>query len=454
MKTDAEFLKEEAESGSCCVTALIKKGDLIVFNAGDCRAVLSISGAAEALTSDHRSSREDERERIENLQRRNKPPPPNKNPSRKNQAFGGRTSVRVVVIGDAGTGKSSLVTSVATENFPESASRVVPPTHLPADYYLDRVPLTIIDTPSNPEDKSKAFSECQNADAIVLTYACDRPSTLDRLSTYWLPELRRLEIKVPVIVVGCKLDLRDEQQMSLEQDMSPIMQQFREIETCVECSSLRQIQVPEVFYYAQKAVLHPTAPLFDKETQSLKPRCISALKRIFILCDTNRDGALSDSELNGFEKDIHSLDGALSDSELNDFQVKCFSAPLQPTEIAGVKKVVQEKMSDGVNENGLTLTGFLFLHELFIEKARGLKRHEVEAFPISSYAPSVEDSVDTEDKICVICISQYEAGSEYSSSAPPAQASSNSLAILQVVKSQSSLRTMKMNNSPPRSGSG
>ncbi|ONK78441.1 uncharacterized protein A4U43_C02F18790 [Asparagus officinalis] len=220
-----------------------------------------------------------------------------------------------------------------------------------------------------PEHKSKTFAECQNADAIVLTYACDRPSTLDRLSTYWLLELRRLEIKVPVIVVGCKLDLRDEQQMSLEQVMSPIMQQFREIETCIECSSLRQIQVPEVFYYAQKAVLHPTAPLFDQETQSLKPRCIRALKRIFILCDTNRDGALSDSELS-FEKDIHSLDGALSDSELNDFQVKCFSAPLQPTEIAGVKKVVQEKMPDGVNENGLTLTGFLFLHALFIEKGR------------------------------------------------------------------------------------
>ncbi|XP_020254591.1 mitochondrial Rho GTPase 1-like [Asparagus officinalis] len=141
--------------------------------------------------------------------------------------------------------------------------------------------------------------------------------------------------------------------MSLEQVMSPIMQQFREIETCIECSSLRQIQVPEVFYYAQKAVLHPTAPLFDQETQSLKPRCIRALKRIFILCDTNRDGALT-----------------LSDSELNDFQVKCFSAPLQPTEIAGVKKVVQEKMPDGVNENGLTLTGFLFLHALFIEKGR------------------------------------------------------------------------------------
>ncbi|ONK61452.1 uncharacterized protein A4U43_C08F30060 [Asparagus officinalis] len=67
MKADAEFLKEEAVNGSCCVTALIKKGDLIVSNAGDCWAVLSVSGAAEALTSDHRPSREDERERIENL---------------------------------------------------------------------------------------------------------------------------------------------------------------------------------------------------------------------------------------------------------------------------------------------------------------------------------------------------------------------------------------------------
>lgn len=49
---------------------------------------------------------------------------------------------------------------------------------------------------------------------------------------------------MPVIVVGCKLDLRDEShQVSLETVMMPIMQQFREIETCIECSALKQIQV-------------------------------------------------------------------------------------------------------------------------------------------------------------------------------------------------------------------
>ncbi|KAL2632904.1 hypothetical protein R1flu_004383 [Riccia fluitans] len=259
--------------------------------------------------------------------------------------------VRVVVVGEPGTGKSSLITAVATENFPDRTPPVLPLTKLPPDFYPDRVPLHIVDTSSRPEDKGRLEAECKKADAIVLTYACDRPHTLDQISSYWLPELRQLEVKVPIIVVGCKLDLRDERQPSLEQVMAPLMHEFREVETCIECSALKQIQVAEVFYYAQKAVLHPTAPLFDQETQNLKPRCFRALKRIFILCD-------------------HDRDGALNDAELNDFQVKCFNAPLQPSEVAGVKKVVSEKIAEGVSENGLTLTGFLFLHALFIERGR------------------------------------------------------------------------------------
>uniref|UniRef100_A0A0E0N4U1 EF-hand domain-containing protein n=1 Tax=Oryza rufipogon TaxID=4529 RepID=A0A0E0N4U1_ORYRU len=230
----------------------------------------------------------------------------------------GKQSLRVVVIGDPGTGKSSLVVSAATEA-----------------------------TSPAPEQRSKLIAECQSADVVVLTYACDQPATLERLSSFWFPELRRLQLEAPVIVVGCKLDLRGEEQGTLDAVMAPIMVAFREIETCIECSALRQILVYEVFYYAQKAVLYPTAPLFDQEAQMLKLRCMRALKRIFILCD-------------------HDRDGAFSDVELNDFQVICFNAPLQPNEIIGVKRTIQEKLTEGVNENGLTLTGFLFLHTLII----------------------------------------------------------------------------------------
>jgi mitochondrial Rho GTPase 1 len=64
----------------------------------------------------------------------------------------GKSSVRVVVIGDPGTGKSSLIVALATEQFPENVPRVMPPTRLPADYFPDRVPITIIDTSSRYSD--------------------------------------------------------------------------------------------------------------------------------------------------------------------------------------------------------------------------------------------------------------------------------------------------------------
>ncbi|CAH1443434.1 unnamed protein product [Lactuca virosa] len=263
-----------------------------------------------------------------------------------------RSTVRVVVLGDHATGKSSLITAAASDTFPENVLPVLPVTHLPADYFPDGIPVTIIDTPSSLEDKGKVEEELKLADAIVLTYACDQPETLTRLQNFWLPEIRRLKVKIPVIVVGCKLDLRDEHYpINLELVMGPIMQQFREIETCIECSAANLVQVTEVFYYAQKTVLHPTAPLFDQESQTLQPRCIRALKRIFLLCD-------------------HDMDSALNDDELNEFQVRCFNAPLQPSEIVDVKRVVQEKVPEGVNRLGLTLKGFLYLHALFIEKGR------------------------------------------------------------------------------------
>ncbi|KAM0892941.1 hypothetical protein ACQ4PT_025420 [Festuca glaucescens] len=76
LRTDEEFSAADAEGpsgGACCVTALLREEDngrrrqLVVSGAGDCRAVLSRGGRAEALTDDHRASRRDERDRIEAL---------------------------------------------------------------------------------------------------------------------------------------------------------------------------------------------------------------------------------------------------------------------------------------------------------------------------------------------------------------------------------------------------
>jgi len=69
----------------------------------------------------------------------------------------------------------------------------------------------------------------------------------------------------------------------------------------VECSAKQPLNVSEVFYFAQKAVLHPTAPLYDSREHVLKPACVDALQRIFNLCDLDKDGVLDDDELNEFQ---------------------------------------------------------------------------------------------------------------------------------------------------------
>ena len=76
--------------------------------------------------------------------------------------------------------------------------------------------------------------------------------------------------------------------MLLLQLVVPVMNDFKEIETCLECSAKKLIFVSEVFYYALKAVLHPTAALFSPQHQTLKPLCIAALKRIFKMCDKDQ----------------------------------------------------------------------------------------------------------------------------------------------------------------------
>ncbi|QCD97639.1 mitochondrial Rho GTPase 2-like [Vigna unguiculata] len=267
-------------------------------------------------------------------------------------SFSGRSGVRVVVTGDRATGKSSLIAAIATESFAESITPVIPPTLLPPDLFPDKVPLTVIDTSSSLDKQSKRNEELKRANVVVLTYACNDTASFSRLSSYWFPELHKLEVKVPVIVVGCKLDLRDEsQQVSLERLMTQLLQQFKEIVTCIECSAATQYQVPEVFYFAQKAVLHPVDPLYNIESQALTDRCVRALRRIFVLCD--RD-----------------MDEALNEAELNDFQVRCFNVPLQSSEIAGIKSVVQQKVPEGVNSLGLTFPGFVCVHNMFLKKGR------------------------------------------------------------------------------------
>uniref|UniRef100_A0A8C4IUD9 Ras homolog family member T1a n=1 Tax=Dicentrarchus labrax TaxID=13489 RepID=A0A8C4IUD9_DICLA len=212
----------------------------------------------------------------------------------------------------AKVGKTSLIMSLVSEEFPDEVPLRAEEITIPADVTPERVPTHIVDYSGNPTSN------------------------------------KRLYCRVPLILVGNKSDLVEHSSM---ETILPIMNQYQDIETCVECSAKNLKNISELFYYAQKAVLHPTGPLYCPEEKELKPSCIKALTRIFKVSDLDNDGILNDNELNFFQK-------------------TCFNTPLAPQALEDVKNVVRRNMTDGVKDNGLTLKGFLFLHTLFIQRGR------------------------------------------------------------------------------------
>lgn len=129
------------------------------------------------------------------------------------------------------------------------------------------------------------------------------------------------------------------------------MKEFTEIESCIECSAKTLQNVSETFYYAQKAVLHPTTPLYNYDTQELTEECKIALQRIFKICDLDNDGLLNDMELNAFQQ-------------------WCFNTPLQPQVLEDVKAVLSKNIQDGICCGCVTMKGFMYLQCLFIQRGR------------------------------------------------------------------------------------
>jgi len=218
-----------------------------------------------------------------------------------------RRDVRILLVGDDQIGKSTLVTSLIKETFVPNIQHVVPEVIIPPEVTGDNVTTYIVDSSSRLENRSQLEVEIRKADVICIVYAVNVPETFQRIPSFWLPYIRSLGRNVPVVLVGNKIDLRGRDNLTnerLKMEVMPIMDEFKEVETCVECSAKELLNVSEVFYFAQKAVLHPTAPLYDSREHVMKPACIEALKRIFKLCDIDKDGVLNDEELNEFQKNV------------------------------------------------------------------------------------------------------------------------------------------------------
>ncbi|XP_028841270.1 mitochondrial Rho GTPase 1-A isoform X3 [Denticeps clupeoides] len=262
-----------------------------------------------------------------------------------------RKDVRILLVGEPKVGKTSLIMSLVSEEFPDEVPLRAEEITIPADVTPERVPTHIVDYSEAEQSDEQLYQEISKANVICIVYSVNNKKSIEKVTSHWIPlinDRRDKDSRVPLILVGNKSDLVEHSSM---ETILPIMNQYSEIETCVECSAKNLKNISELFYYAQKAVLHPTGPLYCPEEKELKASCIKALTRIFKVSDLDNDGILNDNELNFFQR-------------------TCFNMPLAPQALEDVKNVVRRNMTDGVKDNGITLKGFLFLHTLFIQRGR------------------------------------------------------------------------------------
>ena len=122
------------------------------------------------------------------------------------------------------------------------------------------------------EDEQTTNNEIERANVIILVYVVYNMETIKRLKSYWIPRILKINDRIPIILVGNKVDLRSSNhEPDLESLLNPYFQEFKQVEMGIECSAKGYMNLLDVIFCAQRAVCFPIAPLFDAVKRKIKP---------------------------------------------------------------------------------------------------------------------------------------------------------------------------------------
>jgi len=173
---------------------------------------------------------------------------------------------KLVIVGDGACGKTCLLIVFSKGTFPEVYVPTVFENYV-ADVEVDgkHVELALWDTAGQEDyDRLRPLSY-PDSHVILICFAIDSPDSLDNVQEKWHSEVTHFCAGLPVLLVGCKKDLRrdpktiEELRKTSQRPVTPeegvAVAQKINAKQYLECSARTGEGVREVFQYATRYAL-------------------------------------------------------------------------------------------------------------------------------------------------------------------------------------------------------
>jgi len=173
---------------------------------------------------------------------------------------------KLVIVGDGACGKTCLLIVFSKDQFPEVYVPTVFENYV-ADIEVDgkQVELALWDTAGQEDyDRLRPLSY-PDTDVILMCFSIDSPDSLENIPGKWTPEVKHFCPNVPIILVGNKKDLRNDEvtkrelmkmkQEPVRPDEGKTIADKINAYAYLECSAKSKDGVREVFETATRAAL-------------------------------------------------------------------------------------------------------------------------------------------------------------------------------------------------------
>ncbi|KAI0488949.1 hypothetical protein KFK09_028788 [Dendrobium nobile] len=184
--------------------------------------------------------------------------------------------IKCVTIGDGAVGKTCMLISYTSNTFPTDYVPTVFD-NFSANVVVEgsTVNLGLWDTAGQEDYNRLRPLSYRGADVFILAFSLISSASYENISKKWIPELRHYAPSVPIVLVGTKLDLREDKQfltnhpgaITISTAQGEELKKSIGAAAYIECSSKTQQNVKAVFDSAIKVVLCPPKPKKKKRRQ-------------------------------------------------------------------------------------------------------------------------------------------------------------------------------------------